>query len=537
MMQRHISRVSAGILQISGFSRRIRRPPMRRMKVMSRQIVHATGGVSVDSVVDGKDGKNVVSRKAPPAAKGYKLPPQNILDIVDQPKEPLYSFSPDRRMVLEITRPPAHPSVIEYAKPELKLAGVRIDPQGFTRSKLNHYTGLALTNVSSELHLPLSEDKKRRIVGLPQGYGIRDVSWASDGNHIAFTVRKIGQGVTDVCPPSSLWVADVKTCEAKCVLENLNTVFIQYSWIGNDTLIAGVVPEETRPAPDDEEKSFGPRIEENDGGKKSQTRTYQDLLKNQYDEEMFSYYCTSKLFSVDVKTGVKSVFSDESRVYTSLSPSPSGEYLLVSWLEKPWSYAVPCGRFPKVVQLLDKRGNHIREIARLPLALDIPLAFDSCREGPRGITWRDDKPHVVIWAECQDGGDPNMEAVPRDIVYSLDAEAGHAAPTPIAETNFRYAGIVWGDDSLALLYESEWKTRRSRTWILAPDGSRKPELLFDLNYEDSYNDPGSPILRRIPNGSYVLAEIDKKRQLLLQGMRFSTMIPVLSRMHSDASFG
>ncbi len=37
----------------------------------------------------------------------------------------------------------------------------------------------------------------------------------------------------------------------------------------------------------------------------------------------------------------------------------------------------------------------MREIAALPLAEDIPVAFDSCRKGPRGIEWRDDKPAEV----------------------------------------------------------------------------------------------------------------------------------------------
>ena len=37
----------------------------------------------------------------------------------------------------------------------------------------------------------------------------------------------------------------------------------------------------------------------------------------------------------------------------------------------------------------------MREIAYLPLAEDIPVAFDSCRKGPRGIEWRDDKPAEV----------------------------------------------------------------------------------------------------------------------------------------------
>lgn len=46
-------------------------------------------------------------------------------------------------------------------------------------------------------------------------------------------------------------------------------------------------------------------------------------------------------------------------------------------------------------------GKLVREIAYLPLAESIPTAFNSCREGPRGIGWRDDKPAEVSWVECQ----------------------------------------------------------------------------------------------------------------------------------------
>ncbi len=43
-----------------------------------------------------------------------------------------------------------------------------------------------------------------------------------------------------------------------------------------------------------------------------------------------------------------------SRLYTAVAPSPDGEYLLVAWLERPFSYNVPCGRFPKRIQLWNK---------------------------------------------------------------------------------------------------------------------------------------------------------------------------------------
>lgn len=64
------------------------------------------------------------SRSAAPAlASGYRLPPKEIADIVDAPPEPLLSFSPNRELVMQLSRPPSNPPISELARPELKLAG------------------------------------------------------------------------------------------------------------------------------------------------------------------------------------------------------------------------------------------------------------------------------------------------------------------------------------------------------------------------------------------------------------------------------
>ncbi len=43
--------------------------------------------------------------------------------MVDRPPEPNLSFSPDRRRVLQLYRPPPMPPISELARPEVKLAG------------------------------------------------------------------------------------------------------------------------------------------------------------------------------------------------------------------------------------------------------------------------------------------------------------------------------------------------------------------------------------------------------------------------------
>lgn len=49
----------------------------------------------------------------------------------------------------------------------------------------------------------------------------------------------------------------------------------------------------------------------------------------------------------------------------------------------------------------------------------------------------------------------------------------------------------------------------------------KPRILFDRSSEDVYSDPGSPMLRRTPAGTYVIAKVkrenDEGTYILLNG--------------------
>ena len=44
----------------------------------------------------------------------------------------------------------------------------------------------------------------------------------------------------------------------------------------------------------------------------------------------------------------------EPRMYAGMSASPDGRYIVAAWLERPFSFNVPCGRFPKRLQLWDR---------------------------------------------------------------------------------------------------------------------------------------------------------------------------------------
>lgn len=69
---------------------------------------------------------------APPVAsakgeQGYALPSAALQAVVDAPRAPTLSLSP-RRDIAAMLQTPSLPSIAEVAQPELKLAGLRINP-------------------------------------------------------------------------------------------------------------------------------------------------------------------------------------------------------------------------------------------------------------------------------------------------------------------------------------------------------------------------------------------------------------------------
>lgn len=70
--------------------------------------------------------------------------------------------------------------------------------------------------------------------------------------------------------------------------------------MGNDCIVAAVVPAGAGPPPVKPPSAIGPKVQDNTSGKKAQARTYQDLLKDAYDEDTFEYYTNTELVAVQV---------------------------------------------------------------------------------------------------------------------------------------------------------------------------------------------------------------------------------------------
>jgi hypothetical protein len=81
------------------------------------------------------NGSSTTSSTTGTSGDGYELPVQEIMEIVDAPPSPVLSFSPKRDEILFLQRR-SLPPLAEFARPELKLAGLRIDPAYNGRSRM-----------------------------------------------------------------------------------------------------------------------------------------------------------------------------------------------------------------------------------------------------------------------------------------------------------------------------------------------------------------------------------------------------------------
>ncbi|PKU72849.1 putative glutamyl endopeptidase, chloroplastic [Dendrobium catenatum] len=210
-----------------------------------------------------------------------------------------------------------------------------------------------------------------------------DVS--KDGCHLAFSIRTDEED--NNCSKLRVWVADVDSGKARPLFH--------FVWVDDSTLLVCTIPISRGSPPKKPLVPSSPKIQSNEKQNIVQVRTFQDLLKDEYDKDLFDYYAVTQLVLASLDGTMKPI--GPPAVYTSIYPSPDGKYLLVYFIHRPYSFIVHCGRFPTKVDLWSADGEFIKEICDLPLAEDIPIAFNSVRKGKRSINWRPDKPSTLYW--------------------------------------------------------------------------------------------------------------------------------------------
>jgi len=427
------------------------------------------------------------------ADDGYKMPPKSIIDLVDAPVTPNISLSPDKKHILILERF-SLPSIEELSQPELRLAGLRINPFTNGRSRSNNYKSIIIQNINS--------GKQKKVKGLPKNSTISSVIWSPNGKQIAISLINGNQ--------INLYLAETKNGKAKLLINRpLNTIYGSSVYWLNDSkgLIIKAIVKNRGDEPKLNTVPNGPIIQEN-LGKVSPARTYQDLLSSPYDEDLFDYYMSAQVLYVSIKGKMKKIGNPG--IIRRAEPSPDGNYILMETIHRPYSYLVPIYRFPTLVQVLDSKGKTIHTLRDMPLAESIPIGRDAVISGPRSFGWRSDVGSTIYYVNALDEGDPNVDVPFRDELFSLSPPFTNTEAQPLIKLELRYSRVMWGDKNNALISARRWKERRTTMWHLDPLNN-KTRKIIDRSYEDRYNDPGSPMMEKNMFGRSVLALVDGRK--------------------------
>ena len=416
----------------------------------------------------------------------YQRPPQAVLDVLNAPA-PLRDFLSPTREYMLLAQGVRYPPITELAQPMLRLAGLRINPNTSGRHRAPYFVALTLKKVS---------DGSERKVELPAGAHAGLPVWSADGRRFAF-MNTTPAGI-------ELWAGDPSTARV-WRLKNVSVSAVYgtpVQWMpDNRTLLVQTVPAGRGAAPAEETVPKGPNVQES-SGRPGPVRTYQDLLKNPHDEDLFDYYATSQLAFVDAESG-KATAVGKPALFEEVEPSPDGAHLLVARLRRPYSYLHPADDFPKEVEVWGRDAKVEHKLASLPLADEVPI--EGVPKGPRSYQWHPTEPATLVWAEALDEGDPRRKVPFRDRLLSLKAPfAGQ--PAEVFKTEQRFAGVVWDETGqLAFVRDYDRDKRWLRTQLLDwKSPSAAARVVWSHSANERYNHPGTPLLRERAGGEKVV---------------------------------
>ncbi|WP_417368826.1 prolyl oligopeptidase family serine peptidase [Gelidibacter japonicus] len=446
----------------------------------------------------------------------YQKPDPSILSLAEAPLAPRISMDRKGENILFLYRS-NFKTIEELSETEMRLGGLRINPVTNIGSRTTYYTDLKIRNGR--------DGDPKNILGMPENGRFAYLSWSPNQNYAAFT-NTTSKGV-------ELWYIDINAAQAKKITDdNLNANMGRpYTWSKDSNYLLVQTLPSSKKQLIDPKKSVpeGPTISVSEAGVKAQNRTYQDLLKNPNDEYNFEQLALSDIQKVDLNGNASNWKSTD--IYESINFSPDGKYVMITTINKPFSYLVPYSRFPSTTTIYDANGTLVKKILEVPLIEDLPQGFMAVRTGMRNLTWRNDHPATLVWTEALDGGDPAKEVAFRDEVFQQKAPFT-AKKQSLLKTKDRYAGIRWGNENTAIAYDRWWNSRNTRTYLFDPSNSGKtPKVLSDRNYQDVYSDPGNFVTTLNAYDEPVLDLNDGKAYLIGDGYSADGQFPFIDEMN------
>lgn len=405
----------------------------------------------------------------------YQTPPKEIYDLVMAKPTPGVTFDSKGQYMLILERSDM-PSVEELAQPELRIAGLRINPNNFGPSRSAYTTNISIKDVKSGTEF--------QVTGLPANLKAGNLQWSPNEDKIAFT-NTTNSNI-------DIYVIDIKTHKATKVNKAAVNLVLgaAFDWIDNNSLLYASVNKPLSMAPKKPLAPKGPVVQQN-LGKVAASATFQDLIKSPFDETQFEFYATTQLVK---NTSGSEIKIGSPAIYSSVSISPDKKYLLIKRIDKPFSYLVTAFGFNSTMLVTDMNANTVKQLAKLPSSEGTPRGNDNVLNAPRSYGWFDNSPATVRWIEPLDSGLIKNKMDYHDAMYTLAAPFTGASKE-LVKTAMRMYNVIDVNNTLFFVSEgSRAKHSNKFSKLNTDDGAI--DVLWDRSTDDAYNDPGTPLMEK-----------------------------------------
>ena len=448
-------------------------------------------------------------------APSYVQPPAEIARILQSDKNyaTLSHMSPDRDHFL-IPHVDELSTLALMSKPTYRLGELELRPDTDRLWHLDTY------GIDGFRFYSLGE---RRFIDveLPEGSFASDFTWSPDGSRIAFLAHLPSH--------TEAWVADTgsgraRSLSSRRVLATIGTDaggqgsepsrMLQWAPDGERVLTL-LVPADRGPEPPYDPIPQGP-LTRHTREEPTSTRTFPNPLEDPRDEALFEHYTTSQLAEIGLDGSVREL--GEPAMVESLSLRPDGRHLVVTRIERPFSYITSYRGFPRATVVLDRDGSQLSELAYAPL-----------REGggngnggsdPRDFAWLPDGSGMVFLQRAERDGD-DRDAPRPDRVLRLEAPFELDGASVVVESEHPIRTVSASLDGAHLFAElSDGDRRAIAHWAIdGGSGAAAGEPTMIVPFHDTDDPtalPGELWTPRTANGlGYALVSEDGEAAYLL----------------------
>ncbi|HEX6940602.1 MAG TPA: prolyl oligopeptidase family serine peptidase [Longimicrobiales bacterium] len=454
------------------------------------------------------------------AREGYIAPPEEIREALLAPwhrNVELDELGPAARYFVVPTRERRMPPLAAFAKRHYNLGGLEVDVAA------NRARSLTL-GAADGLRLISARDGRAVEVRLPEGAKVAGARWSPNGQALAFLAL--------FDDATHIYVADPENGRTRRLTRTplLATLVTGFEWSGDGRYIFAVlVPDGRGGEPAAPAVATTPEIWVTQG-EENKLRTFPSLLETPHEFALLEHYTVGQLARIEVANGQVREIGKPAMI-DRIDPAPTGEYVRVRTIRKPYSDIVPVRQFAWVEEIWDLDGNVLAEVASEPVRDGADDDDEEDDDGRRAVAWRPDgqglsylqrepRPAEADSAGAQ-GGDAERAERPRrkDRVMQWLPPFDSASVRVVFATEGRIREVRYAEDA-SLLFITERERQTERLYAVSPDSPDVRRTIYEWKTDDFYANPGEPMMKTGRLGEPVVRMSPDGGSIYLAGVRY-----------------